>query len=143
MKKIAVVASILGLTLAAGACAHVMMTRPHLDANTSQTRVTNGGKYQVSYLPAVTPVPKRQLHAWTIDIRTRDGRPVDGARLTIDGGMPDHGHGLPTQPALREALGNGRYVVDGMKFNMGGYWVVDLGIAAAEGSDAVRFELNL
>jgi hypothetical protein len=57
--------------------------------------------------------------------------------------MPAHGHGLPTQPYLREALGNGRYVVDGMKFNMGGYWVVDIGINAGQTHDDVRFELNL
>jgi hypothetical protein len=34
-------------------------------------------------------------------------------------------------------------VIEGMKFNMGGYWVVDLGIESQEGADAVRFELNL
>lgn len=141
-KSYAIVSVFIGL-VAAGACGHVMMTRPHPDANTSRTRVSKSGTYQVSYEPAVTPIPKRQLHAWTIAVRTQDGQPVDGADLRIGGGMPDHGHGLPTRPTVREALGGGRYVVDGMKFNMGGYWVVDVGIAAPKGSDDVRFELNL
>ena len=120
-----------------------MTARAHADANTATKRVSNAGKYAVTYEPAVLPIPKRQLHAWTIELRDRDGRPVDGAQLRIAGGMPDHGHGLPTKPYVREALGNGRYVIEGMKFNMGGYWVVDLGIEGQAGADAVRFELNL
>ena len=120
-----------------------MLSRPHPDADTSPRRLSKAGRYEVTYAPSVTPVPKRALHTWTLQVRTRDGRPVDGAQLRIDGGMPDHGHGLPTQPQVREALGNGTYVVEGMKFNMGGYWVVDVAIASAEGADDVRFELNL
>ena len=115
----------------------------HANANTARTRISNAGKYEVSYESAVVPVPKRQLHTWTIALRDRDGHPVDGAELRIAGGMPDHGHGLPTKPYVREALGDGRYVIEGMKFNMGGYWVVDLGIESKSGADAVRFELNL
>ncbi len=131
------------LAISATGCSHLMPSHLHDDADTSRTRATTTGAFVVSYEPAVSPVPKRQLHAWTIDIRTPDGRPVDGAQMTVDGGMPDHGHGLPTKPVVSAALGNGRYVVDGMKFNMGGYWVVDLGITAPEGHDDVRFELNL
>jgi hypothetical protein len=142
MKTLPVAASVLALMTGAAAFSHLMAS-PHEDADTARTRISNAGTYQVTYEPAVSPVPKRQVHAWTVDIQTRDGRPVDGAILRIGGGMPDHGHGLPTQPAVTEALGNGRYVIDGMKFNMGGYWVVDLAITAPQGNDDVRFELNL
>lgn len=143
MKKAYVTISIFVGLVVAAASGHAMMTRPNTDANTSRVRVSKAGTYQVSYEPALTPIPKRQLHAWTIVVRARDGQPVNGATLRIGGGMPGHGHGLPTQPVVREALGGGRYVVDGMKFNMGGYWVVDVGITASAGSDDVRFELNL
>ncbi len=134
---------LLALALTTTGCSHILSGRSHDDADTSRTRVSKAGTYTVSYEPAVSPVPKRQLHVWTVDVRTHDGQPVDDARLTIGGGMPDHGHGLPTQPVVRQSLGNGRYVVEGMKFNMGGYWVVDVGITAPEGRDDVRFELNL
>jgi hypothetical protein len=141
MKKIIATASILFPALAFGA--YLMMTRPNPDADTSTRRISKAGLYEVSYEPAVSPVPKRSVHGWTITVRARDGRPVDGATIGVDGGMPDHGHGLPTQPFVRAALGGGRYAVDGMKFNMGGYWVVDLAISGAAGADTVRFELNL
>ncbi|CAN5916087.1 hypothetical protein BH11MYX4_BH11MYX4_28630 [soil metagenome] len=134
---------LVAVAISAMGCSHLMGARAHPDADTSRTRASRAGAFVVSYEPAVSPVPKRQLHSWTVDIRTRDGRPVEGARMTVAGGMPDHGHGLPTEPVVSAALGNGRYVVDGMKFNMGGYWIVDLGITAPEGHDDVRFELNL
>ena len=143
MKNLALSISVFTLIAGTVACAHVLMTKPHDDADTSTRRVSRAGKYEVTYQPAVLPVPKRTLHSWTVDVRTRDGRPVDGLQIRIDGGMPDHGHGLPTQPVVRQALGQGRYVIDGMKFNMGGYWVVDLAIASPQGSDDVRFELKL
>jgi hypothetical protein len=120
-----------------------MMSRPHPEADVTTTRTSKTGAYVVTYVPDVSPVPKRELHAWTIEVRDAAGRPADGVQLGIDGGMPDHGHGLPTKPAVREALGGGRYVVDGMKFNMGGYWVVDLAIDGPSVDDTVRFELNL
>jgi hypothetical protein len=40
-------------------------------------------------------------------------------------------------------VGGGRYLVDGMKFSMGGYWVVDVAIDSSNGADVVSFELRL
>jgi hypothetical protein len=142
MTKKALAASVLVPIALLAATAHAM-GHTHEGADLSTRRLSRGGIYQVTYLPEVQPVPKRKLHAWTFEVRTRDGRPVDGATLRVDGGMPDHGHGLPTAPTVREALGDGRYVVDGMKFSMGGYWVVDLAIDSGAGADVVRFELQL
>ena len=63
--------------------------------------------------------------------------------IIVDGGMPQHGHGLPTKPLVTAHLGEGKHVVDGMKFNMGGWWVVKLTIDGAKGSDVVTFNLKL
>jgi hypothetical protein len=57
--------------------------------------------------------------------------------------MPQHGHGLPTQPLVTAYLGDGTYLVEGMKFQMGGWWVVDFTIEANGQSDTVRFNLSL
>jgi hypothetical protein len=57
--------------------------------------------------------------------------------------MPQHGHGLPTRPQVTRALGDGTYLVEGMKFQMGGWWVVDFTIEVNGQSDSVRFNLAL
>jgi hypothetical protein len=61
----------------------------------------------------------------------------------MDGGMPQHGHGLPTSPRVTRALGNGDHLVEGVKFNMGGWWVVRFAITSSAGTDTVTFNLGL
>ena len=69
--------------------------------------------------------------------------PVDRASITVSGGMPQHGHGLPTTPRVTRSLGNGNHLVEGMKFNMGGWWVVKFRVEADSGRDSVVFNLKL
>ena len=37
-------------------------------------------------------------------------------------GMPDHDHGLPTQPQVTSRLENGDYLLEGVRFHMPGKW---------------------
>jgi hypothetical protein len=61
----------------------------------------------------------------------------------VDGGMPQHGHGLPTNPEVTEYLGNGDYLVEGMRFQMTGFWEVRFVINSGENSDSITFNLNV
>jgi YtkA-like protein len=99
--------------------------------------------YRASVRPDVVPIPVRRLQRWTLHIDTMDGRPVDVATIVMNGGMPQHGHGLPTSPRVTRALGSGDHLVEGVKFNMGGWWVVRFAIAGAAGADTVTFNLSL
>ena len=98
--------------------------------------------YRATFAPAES-ITVGRMHKWNIVVTTADGSPVDSAKFTVDGGMPQHGHGLPTKPVVTTHLGAGRHVVEGMKFNMGGWWVVNLTIDGAKGSDVVTFNLKL
>jgi hypothetical protein len=113
------------------------------DLDLSTTRLSNQGVYKVSYAPRRGPIAINQIHAWTIHVETADGRPVTDAAITVDGDMPQHGHGLPTRPQVTKHLGNGDYLVEGMKFQMGGWWVVDFTIDANGQQDTVRFNMIL
>ena len=113
------------------------------DLDLSTKRLSAGGLYHATIRPQAEPIPVGALHSWTIHIETPDGRPVDGATIAVDGGMPQHGHGLPTQPQVTRALGNGDYLVEGMKFQMNGWWTLDFAIAADGQQDAARFNLVL
>jgi hypothetical protein len=100
------------------------------------------GLYRVTFVTKPASSPVNQLHAWELELLDRDGDEVAGADIAVDGDMPAHGHGLPTRPVVRE-LANGRYVIEGMKFQMGGRWYVQLRIDGAGGSDTVRVDFDL
>jgi hypothetical protein len=72
-----------------------------------------------------------------------DGTPIEPAAITVDGGMPQHGHGLPTVPQVTRNLGDGKFEVEGMKFNMPGWWVVNVHVATPSGQDKATFNLTL
>lgn len=113
------------------------------DLDTSTTLLSDAGLFRVSYSSDSSPLPLNQIHSWTIHIETADGQPVEGAEILVNGGMPQHGHGLPTQPEMTEDLGNGDYRVEGMKFQMLGFWEVKFNINADGQSDNVTFNLIL
>ncbi len=109
----------------------------------STTRLTEQGRFQTTYTPDRTPIPINQLHTWTLHVETTDGESVEDATILVDGDMPQHGHGLPTQPLVTQYLGDGNYLVEGLKFQMGGWWVMDFTIQHGDESDIVRFNMLL
>jgi hypothetical protein len=113
------------------------------DLNTATTRLTDDGLFQISYTPQLEPLGINQMHTWTIQVQSVDGQPVESAEITVDGGMPQHGHGLPTAPQVTQYLGGGDYLVEGMRFNMPGWWVVTFQISHDGQSDIVTFNLIL
>jgi hypothetical protein len=44
---------------------------------------------------------------------------------------------------VTQALGDGQYLIEGMKFNMPGWWEIDLAIEGPAGVDTVTFNLVL
>lgn len=139
---------VLGLILGVLLAGSLGMWRMHMgavpaDLDVATTRRSNSGLYQVRYLSAATPIPINQIHSWTIHLETADGLPVEGALITVDGDMPQHLHGLPTNPQVTQDLGGGDYLVEGLKFHMPGWWVVDYTITADGRIDTVRFNLQL
>jgi hypothetical protein len=113
------------------------------ELDTSSTRLSDMGLFQVTYTSSLAPIPINQIHTWTIHVETAEGQPVEQASITVDGGMQQHGHGLPTQPEVTQDLGNGDYTVEGMKFNMPGWWTVTFSITAGGQTDRVTYNLVL
>ncbi|HLL12657.1 MAG TPA: FixH family protein [Rubrivivax sp.] len=109
------------------------------DLDLSLQKPSSGGTYRVAMVPPTQAPAINQLHSWTVKLAGPDGLPVRGARFTVDGGMPQHGHGLPTQPRVTRELAEGSYQLDGMKFSMTGWWELKLAIAGPLGEDRVTF----
>ena len=106
-------------------------------------RVSERSLYTATIDPPPQPVKARRMMTLSVSIRDAAGNPVEGAQIDVDGGMPQHGHGLPTRPRVTRSLGDGRYQIDGLRFNMGGWWVLQLSVQASGGSDRVTFNLDV
>jgi hypothetical protein len=131
------------VVILAGAAAAGFMTQVPADLDLSLVRMSNAGLYQATLTPEALPVTTGRMHAWTVTLKTAAGAPVKAAEIAVSGAMPQHGHGLPTKPQVTQDLGNGRYVIEGIKFNMRGWWTFSLGVKGAAGSDIVTFNLVL
>jgi hypothetical protein len=83
------------------------------------------------------------MHTWVLHLEGRDSQPVEEAQITVDGDMPAHGHGLPTQPLVTEYLGDGDYLVEGVQFQMDGEWYLEFNVSAGGVTDTVRFDFTL
>lgn len=94
--------------------------------------------------PLSALVPPNEIHSWLLMLSDIHGNPVEQAKIDVIGHMPGHVHGLPTQPRVTREIAPGIYVVDGMKFQMKGWWVMQFTIEAERFSpDAVTFNLVL
>ena len=121
----------------------MLFAGPPKDLDYSRTRTSEAGRYRATIRPQGDTIPQGKLQRWTLHLETAGGAPVDSAAIAVDGGMPQHGHGLPTKPRVTRPLGNGDHLVEGMKFNMGGWWVVKFRVNAEAGRDSVVFNVKL
>ncbi|MEO0615267.1 MAG: cytochrome c peroxidase [Pseudomonadota bacterium] len=99
------------------------------------------GHYRVQLRPLEAPVPINAFHDWELRITSAEGEPLDPRQLAVFGGMPGHGHGLPSSPEVTERLEPGLYRVSGMRFNMAGLWELFVGVTGPAGPDKARFEI--
>jgi hypothetical protein len=130
-------------------CSHAMMMihgtgakRPAASEFGLGPRASVAGRYVATLEPA-RPLRPRQMQTVRVTLRDAEGLAIDDALIAIDGGMPQHGHGLPTRPRVTKTLGDGIYEIEGVRFNMGGWWEFRLAIAGSRGADTVTFNLNL
>ena len=100
------------------------------------------GLFRVAYESQLVPIAINRMHSWTLSVTDQDGAPVTGAEIAIKGGMPQHNHGLATAPTI-EPAGEGRYLLQGLRFHMMGYWELELTIDDGNAKDSVVIALTL
>ena len=113
------------------------------ELNLSTELVSDQGYFRISYLPKTEQILVNQIHTWILHVETMDGQFVEEAQILVDGDMPQHGHGLPTVPQVTAYLGNGDYQVEGLKFHMPGWWIMEFEVTNGSVSDQVTFNLML
>ena len=85
-----------------------------------------------------TKVPLNEIHRWVLVVEDQAGQPVE-AEFKVVGHMPGHVHGLPTAPQVTQQLAPGVYLVEGVKFQMRGWWVMQF----ETDNDSLRFNVVL
>lgn len=136
----------LSLMLFAGCAGPMVMNfsnNPPADIDYSTTRTSESGRYVASFTSAVEPIAINEMHTWTLHVENTDGEAVENAAIKVSGDMPEHRHGMPTQPQVTQYMGDGDYLVEGMRFQMGGWWTVTFDIEAGGEADSVTFNLQL
>lgn len=121
----------------------MMMEGPPSDLDLALSKSTDHGTYIAALTADQSPIPVGSIHTWTVKVTTPDGKPATGVVIAIDGGMPQHGHGLPTKPEVTADLGEGNHLIEGMKFNMPGWWTLTVSIEGPKGPDNATFNVVL
>lgn len=149
VRRTVLVLATMAVAVSMTACSHAMMMmhgtgakRPAASEFGLGPRASARGRYVATLEPA-RPLRPRQMQTVRVTVRDAEGRAIDEAQISIDGGMPQHGHGLPTRPRVTRNLGDGLYEVEGVRFNMGGWWEFTLAIAGSRGADTITFNLDL
>ena len=109
------------------------------DLDTSTTVTSELGIFKVSYTSSQNAEAINEIFNWTIHVENADGAPVDNAEISIQTLMPQHGHGMPTDPQITQNLGNGDYKLEGLKYSMPGWWEETLTITANNQTDVATF----
>lgn len=120
-----------------------MKTKPTADADYAKTMKSKDGGFKATYASDPEAIPVNKMISWKLRVETVDGQAVKDAEITVNGDMPEHGHGLPTQPKVTKNFGDGTYLVEGIKFSMPGWWIMTFAIKDGGKTDSVTFNLQL
>ncbi|MEP6766081.1 MAG: FixH family protein [Gemmatimonadaceae bacterium] len=131
-------------TLSAFAMTGCMFSmKPPTNLDYGRIRSSQAGLYRAAIKPDGDSIPIGKLQKWTLHVDAANGASVQAANIEIRGGMPQHGHGLPTKPQVTRELGDGNYLIEGMKFNMGGWWELRFRVRSVIGVDTLVFNVKL
>jgi hypothetical protein len=127
---------VIAIALLALACA----SAPAPDSGVGWNATSDSGRLVGRLAPESGAVQVGEFQSWLLALRYAGGGPARGAELAISGGMPGHGHGLPSQPRIAEELPDGLYRIEGLKLNMHGAWVIEVYANTSAGPQVSRSE---
>ena len=109
----------------------------------SSSKFSSHKIFKTTLTPRKKSLSINVLQTWVLKVAYPDNHAVDNAKIIIFGGMPTHGHGFPTAPRITKNLGNGEYLIEGVQFNMPGWWEMKFQISDGRQNDTVAFNLVL
>ena len=104
--------------------------------------VTDQG-FKIEIYSELSPLSINTIYSWHIRVLDRDGEIIELEELNVFGGMPEHDHGLPTQPQVTKRLDNGDYLLEGVRFHMQGLWELQIEFQYAGVDDTTIIDFDL
>lgn len=86
------------------------------------------------------PGPRVGNLRWTLQVLDAEGTPVTGATVKVSPFMPDHHHGSPLIPTIKES-GEGVYVAAPINLTMPGFWRTTVRVTTDAWTDIVIIPL--
>ena len=126
----------LSLLLALGSASAADVRLPDLSG------VTDKG-FTIEIYSELSPLSINTMHSWHIRVLDRDDQILELEELNVFGGMPEHDHGLPTQPEVTMRLDNGDYLLEGVRFHMQGHWELQIEFQYAGVDDTAIIDFDL
>lgn len=99
------------------------------------------GKYH-ALLQCETSPQAGQFQQCQISFSTLQKAAASLDAVQMEGGMPGHGHGLPTSPVL-SLQETGTYQIEGLKYNMPGNWLLGFRVNGELGEDKIIFKFTI
>ncbi len=144
MKRVAIGVALWACLFIAGCAREVRAPEPaEPDPDRPGWRATSDRGLTGRLAPESGAVEVGRFQTWILELREPGGAAVTSALVSISGGMPSHGHGLPTQPQVTEEMGDGLYRIEGLKLNMHGTWVLEVRVETAMRRDLLRFDMAI
>lgn len=122
------------------------LKRPALlrsEIDVSRDKITAAGRFKVSVAPRAEPIPINRMHGWVVSVTTPGGAPVGDAKLEFGGAALGRQRLLPTAPRVTQNMGGGKYLVEGVRFNMAGWWTLKLTLESGQNRDHVSFNIEI
>ncbi len=98
---------------------------------------------RVEIFSGLSPLRINQIHSWQIRILDKNNQSLLVTNLEVIGGMPEHDHGLPTQPQITSRLDNGDYLLEGVRFHMQGKWHLQIDLQHNGSADQALIDFIL
>ncbi|HEX4859208.1 MAG TPA: FixH family protein, partial [Usitatibacteraceae bacterium] len=111
-------------------CAAAPSSAPAARLDLALEKPSRDGKFRVALVPPRDGPAVNRIDSWSIRLMTPAGEPIRNGLVYLNGGMPEHGHGLPTRPRTYGEVAPGLYQVDGVKLSMTGWWEMLVAIQA-------------
>lgn len=135
------------LALAGGSCGSDSESQP-LPSRTEDNKLaasalSHSGRYRITVRPTQMPPSLAALHQWTVRIEPANNTVAKPTRILFDASMPSHGHGLVTTPQVTRNLGDGEFLVEGVKFHMAGDWEIRVTVIDAQSQDQALIQVTV